>query len=68
MQLSPINILVNKDIFTDSVEVSITHQSNNANIYYTIDDTVASDKSKEYDQPIWINQSSRILAVASMDG
>ena len=55
------------DKFSDRTEVTIT-ATPGAIIYYTTDDTVPTNRSKKYDTPITLTETTTIKAIAIEDG
>lgn len=55
------------DKFSDRMEVTIT-ATPGAIIYYTTDDTVPTNRSKKYDTPITLTETTTIKAIAIEDG
>ena len=55
------------DKFSDRTEVTIT-ATTGAIIYYTTDDTVPTNRSKKYDTPITLTETTTIKAIAIEDG
>lgn len=55
------------DKFSDRTEVTIT-TTPGAIIYYTTDDTVPTNRSKKYDTPITLTETTTIKAIAIEDG
>ena len=55
------------DKFSDRTEVTIT-ATPGAIIYYTTDDTVTTNRSKKYDTPITLTETTTIKAIAIEDG
>lgn len=55
------------DKFSDRTEVTIT-VTPGAIIYYTTDDTVPTNRSKKYDTPITLTETTTIKAIAIEDG
>lgn len=55
------------DTFSDRTEVTIT-ATPGAIIYYTTDDTVPTNRSKKYDTPITLTETTTIQAIAIEDG
>ena len=55
------------DKFLDRTEVTIT-ATPGAIIYYTTDDTVPTNRSKKYDTPITLTETTTIKAIAIEDG
>lgn len=55
------------DKFSDRTEVTIT-TTPGAIVYYTTDDTVPTNRSKKYDTPITLTETTTIKAIAIEDG
>lgn len=54
--------------YTDSVEVFITTETEGAVIYYTTNNSDASEQSKQYDGPVKLKQTATLKAIAVKDG
>jgi hypothetical protein len=68
-KLNPPKVSFERQIFTDHVEVNITHPLKNVKIYYTDDDTLPdSSNFKIYDGPIKISNNSNLRARAFAEG
>ena len=55
-------IVTEKDLFTDSLEVSLVLNFKNVDIHYTLDGTVPDSTSPKYDQPFYIKETSVVQA------
>lgn len=58
-------INVDKYVFYDKLDVSITHPDENAVIYYSLD---GSEPTQKYDKPFVIDATTDVRAVAVVDG
>lgn len=56
------------DTFFDSLEVSMSHPVDGAQIYYTIDSTTPDQNSMVYSKPFYVTKSTTIKAAALQDG
>lgn len=66
-QLLAPTIESDKDIFEDTLYVKLSHVAKNAQIYYTIDETDPDLNSTIYTQPILLENSTEIKAMATME-
>lgn len=68
VQLMPPSIIGARDIFVDTIQVKLQHQGSNAQIHYTIDGTEPSENSMLYNEPILLEKTAMVRAIASMNG
>lgn len=68
VQLTPPLLVADGDLFLDTMSVSLSHQGPTAKIRYTLDGSIPDETSLLYTEPIVINTSSEVTAVALMDG
>ena len=67
--LMPPLIVAETDIFKDSLKVELKMNFKGANIYYTLDGSTPDSSSLKYeDQPIVLNSSSTVKAIAQKTG
>ncbi|MEM9544998.1 MAG: c-type cytochrome domain-containing protein [Bacteroidota bacterium] len=68
VQLLPPTIEGDKDIFEDSILISITHVAPNAKIHYTLDGSIPDENSNLYSKPILLDKTVELSATANMEG
>jgi len=57
-----------KDIFKDSVEISLITQAPNSEIFYTLDGSPPTTESAKYNGPFYVTSSSHVQAIVSKEG
>ena len=62
------NISVESGFYRSPQNVSITHQDENAKIYYTIDGNQPDQSSQLFSNPITVNENRVVRAIAIRDG
>lgn len=66
--LARVRILPESDVFTDSIDVTLTHPEPGVEIRYTLDGTVPGPESALYTAPIHVAESTRVRAKAFRRG
>ena len=66
--LKPPLIIIDKDIFTDSVLVEFKINFKGVDIFYTLDGTTPDSTSLKYSTPFKLTQTSDIQVIAKKDG
>ncbi len=61
-------IMVDKDIFTDSVLVEFKINFRGVDLFYTLDGTLPDSTSLKYSEPLKLTQTSDIQVIAKKDG
>ena len=67
-QLNPPMIVVEKDIFTDTLEVAFEINFKEVDLFYTLDGTPPDSTSEKYTDPIMLTQTADIQVIAKKEG
>ncbi|WP_420603046.1 DUF2231 domain-containing protein [Flagellimonas sp.] len=66
--LSPPTILTDKEIFIDSVKVSIEQYFDGAKVYYITENSKNDTVPKEYTEPFYLTETSTLRAYTTLEG
>jgi uncharacterized membrane protein len=67
-ELKPPLIMIEEDIFTDSVLVKFIINFKGVNIHYTLDGTTPDSTSVKYSEPFYVKKTSDIQVIAKKEG
>ena len=67
-QLNPPMIVVEKDIFTDTIEVAFDISFKEVDLLYTLDGTIPDSTSQKYTGPFILDQTADIQVIAKKEG
>lgn len=61
-------ILVDKEIFTDSIRVAFQTNFKGLNLFYTLDGTAPDSNATKYSEPFTLNKTTHIQVIAQKEG
>lgn len=67
-QLKAPIVKVRKDIFKDTITVTIDYKLNGVNLFYTLDGTTPDSTAQEYKGPFILTETANVKAIAYKDG